>query len=125
MIGDWVIAQPDEDICGEGIGTIVDRITEIYDVEGVMSVSLDDFDYPVAVGLLEPLRMTEEMLEKNLATFQPISWCIGWNKPDDIHIEIKNEDLIGSFYGTCNYVHELQHALRLCKFDKQADDFKL
>lgn len=63
--------------------------------------------------------LTEKILEYNLATEPQISWCLGWNRKDDIHIEIKREDINAAFYGVIAYVHQLQHALRLCGIDKE------
>lgn len=63
---------------------------------------------------IEPVPLTEEILERNFATDPRILWCIG--KKDDIHIEIKTQ--INGFFGTCMFVHQLQHALKQCEIDK-------
>lgn len=137
IIGDWVIAQPDEDICGEGVGTIVDRVTEIYDVEGVLSVTLEDFDYPIAVGLLDPFPLTAEILEKNgfkrHNRYQYIhkdnysKVCV--SIPPRIEIDGMDMgeppicvDIEGALFDiniSISAIHELQHALRLCGIDKE------
>ena len=137
MIGDWVIAQPDEDICGKGCGAIVDRITAIYDEDGVMSVRLKDFDYPVAVELLTPLPLTIELLEKN-----------GWKRdkspaPAPFSCALLNEKFVIRYHRLhgldmfekrgsglvalsgqrvniyIQYVHQLQHIFKLCEINKE------
>lgn len=75
----------------------------------------------------EPIPLTPEILEKN-----------GWkhsNRLMIIRIDDNNfywsEELGGILYKNqynmcdCKYVHNLQHALRLCGLNKLADDFKV
>lgn len=76
------------------------------------------FDIDSAV-LYRPIPLTEKILEYNFATEPQISWCVGWNRKDDIHIEIKREDINAAFYGVIAYVHQLQHALAICGIDKE------
>lgn len=75
--------------------------------------------YYIRLSECKPIPLTAEILEKNLATEPQIAWCIGWNKKDDIHVEIKREDLNASFYGVIDFVHQLQHALRLCGITRE------
>ena len=75
-----------------------------------------DMDYAV---LYRPIPLTEKILEYNFATEPQISWCVGWNRKDDIHIEIKREDINAAFYGVIAYVHQLQHALTICGINKE------
>ena len=77
---------------------------------------------------VEPIPLTPEILEKN-----------GWErngifmeKRIDENIHLSWADICGSvlFQGNyymceCNYVHTLQHALRLCGGDELADNFKI
>ena len=65
----------------------------------------------------ETIPLNSEILERNLATCQQLTWILGWDKPDDLHIEIKNGNY--AFYGICRYVHHLQHILRECYIDKE------
>jgi len=81
----------------------------------------DRFTGGVWCDFLEPIPLTPEILEKNLATEHQISWCIGWDRKDDIHVEIKRENLHAAFYGVIDFVHELQHALRLCGIEKEIE----
>ena len=76
----------------------------------------------------QPIPLTPEILEKN-----------GWErngifmeKRIDENIHLSWADICGSvlFQGNyymceCNYVHTLQHALKLRGFDKLADNFKV
>ena len=69
---------------------------------------------------LEPISLTEEILEKNFVVEQRnkyIQWvpCKDCNTCFDIQIFI-NSTMIETFF---EYVHELQHALRLCGIDKE------
>lgn len=48
-------------------------------------------------------------------------YCISWQ---DNNVYVSN--LHDRYYqGKCEYVHELQHALRLCGLDELADNFKI
>ena len=75
----------------------------------------------------EPIPLTPEILEKN-----------GWNHSNRLMITriddndfYWSEELGGILYKNqynmcnCKYVHNLQHALRLCGFDEIADNFKI
>ena len=68
---------------------------------------------------IQPIPLTPEILEKNLSTEPQIAWCVGWHKKDDIHVEIQREDLNAAFYGVVDFVHQLQHALRLCGITRE------
>ena len=80
-----------------------------------------------AIGCIEPIPLTPEILEKN-----------GWNHSNRLMItRIDDNDfywseelgriLYKNQYNMCDckYVHNLQHALRLCGFNKLADNFKV
>ena len=75
----------------------------------------------------EPVSITREILEKN-----------GWERKGNyMIIKVGNDTLYwvenldcGLYKNqyhmcTCKYVHQLQHALRLCGFDTLADTFKI
>ena len=82
---------------------------------------LDDSHYPP-----EPIPLTPEILEKNgwkhsnrlmITRIDGIDFY--WS--EGLHVLYKNR------YNMCDckYVHELQHALRLCGLDELADNFKI
>lgn len=81
---------------------------------------------------LKPIPLTSEILEKNFRpgsksynSFDPDYIIPGM--PDSFGLELRN----GVLYITdhvlmpIRYVHELQHALRMCGLDKLADNFKI
>lgn len=123
-VGDWLQARmvkwdyEDLDI------TPPMRVAEISSDEVVLQ--LGSVKHYAFVEDLQPIPITAEVLEKN-----------GWQKipySDKIYtIEGENYSLVYYIEGnvadfrrqsdrcsiTCNYIHELQHALRLTKTDKQ------
>lgn len=81
-----------------------------------------DIDDEASIKNVEPIPLTAEILEKNgfkdedadlLYTFYD-----GWN------FEIHNKTMLVSC-GSIWYVHELQHALRLCGLNELADNFQI
>ena len=112
MIGDWVnVSKLNKPI----------RVGAVYHTMIIPNSDDDDVHASIGDEYLEPIPLTPEILEKNLATEHHISWCIGWDRKDDIHVEIKCEDLHAAFYGVIDFVHELQHALRLCEIEKEIE----
>ena len=90
------------------------------------SGSVDYFDgdaggaLTISVEKIEPIPLTAEILEKNGFVVEP-EYC--YDNPlqyceiiDGLWISISGEKY---FEGKLEYVHELQHALRLCGIDKE------
>lgn len=119
MIGDWV--KFDEDIC------IVDEVR----VDGTVVLTSINTDLTSVDGSqvedeeIEPIPLTREILVKN--EFQQIST----NKyvsgkvtiaifVEEFLITIKSENARVMMI-TIKYVHELQHALRLCNIEKEIE----
>ena len=76
-----------------------------------LGFSLDDLEFEVFVDDLQPIPITAEVLEKNGLHYAEFGLTI---KP-------KSNELCASI-GTSieiNYIHELQHILRLTKTDKE------
>jgi hypothetical protein len=111
MIGDWVYLVKD-------YGPIKKEV-----------LKLDGLDlYRVFDGVLgvEPIPLTTEILEKN-----------GFDFDGNEIYKLGNYQLVieyreGSIFGwifchkkQLNYVHELQHILRLCRMNGMADNFKI
>lgn len=72
---------------------------------------------------IEPIPLTAEILETNLIHFQygyPWYQRERYRHPDEFNIHIDN---VTEVY--VKYVHELQHALRLCGLNEIADSFKI
>ena len=98
MIGDWVLY--------EGNPVRVNCVA-------VSSVGLEGpvFNTICKDDMIEPIPLTEEILKKNEISFNigpggKYQGCI-----EGINIKVE--------YNIINYVHELQHALRLCGINKE------
>ena len=81
---------------------------------------------------IKPIPITAEILEKN-GWYVPLlkSW---WEHPDiafwmkaytDGTFELMIDEDSDISFCTIHYVHELQHALRLCGLSELADNFKV
>lgn len=68
-----------------------------------------------SVYLAEPIPLTEEILQKNFPTPEEIVW---WPLKDG-SFRVEMQDDTHLIIGKYNYVHELQHALRL--FGKEGE----
>lgn len=110
QIGDWVLAK-------SPIGLKLERVHVIY-TKGIVTESGD----PYLMDEIEPIPLTLEILDKNgfknmgfFGKCEVGDWillcdtrnvAIFHNEHTDIDIPIV-------------YVHELQHALRMCRIDKE------
>lgn len=79
----------------------------------------------VREGLLRPIPLTREILEKNGMKFRT---NVGWFAEDDeyfLEISTKGDNVYWTINDweysllKLNYVHELQHALKLCRIKKE------
>ena len=134
MIGDWVCLKDDtkSELPLKVDGILIDDIS----LEGEGFLGGVD-------GLVRPIPLTPEILEKNgFEMFKYDGWVhyyrIFGNSviPFVLHSMIGGEmlsqevDIFSTSTNTnrgidVNYVHELQHALRLCGLNELADNFKL
>lgn len=123
MIGDWVVwaTRP----------TKIDAIAE-----GGFSVHLKDEGWQ-SIDAIEPIKLTPEILEKN--GFEIRGKRKYFLVPNDPSLAIKREPIIGAngnsflighfwernkefrWFAETDYVHELQHALRLCGIEKEIE----
>lgn len=108
-----------------------DWISYLGDPVSVVSLSLNN-DEPI--GIMSPLkkiftfmekdvypiRLDESMFMQNNFNPEVILWW-RFSKDDPFKITIKNENT--SLCMQVKYVHELQHALRLCGLSELADKF--
>lgn len=102
MIGDWVAYRRD----------FPDRVTGISS-DG-LSVCLAKDGWISVIDFL-PIPISPEILEKNFPTAGELAW---WPVEDGLHCESRNtEDIMVS--GVFRFVHQLQHALRLCGIEKE------
>ena len=130
MIGDWVTIKGHLD-CGKLRESARDENMQ-WSISFSCSASL------FRAYEFEPVLLTPEILEKNGFCFvkssdRDTAWNGWWiykglelgvccldredNWPCCINITDSNI--------TCEYVHQLQHTLRLCEYDELADNFKL
>ena len=133
MIGDWVYFKTNK---------VYAKITEIYftlDVEHKYMVSLNSCGnrYCVSINEIEPIPITKEILEKNGFKKEIGAKEVVFTYDDDdknyrlvihpketnycgiytyIHIDV---GCVGIEELPLEYVHQLQHALRLCGIEKE------
>ena len=93
MLGDWVKSR------GK-----IEQVREVYDGFICTDSFEDSHDY-----YFEPIPLTEEILQKNFPTPEEIVW---WPLKDG-SFRVEMQDDTHLIIGKYNYVHELQHALRL------------
>ena len=143
MIGDWVIFGDEplkvQHIYNNGYDDVVAEITE----ESINEYDVCEEIRDVSLVNCSPIPVTPEILEKNgFEMFKYDGWVhyyrIFGNSaiPFVLHSMIGGEmlsrevDIFSTSTDTncgieINYVHELQHALRLCGLDELADNFKV
>lgn len=130
MIGDWV-----------KFPNGIEKIIDLPYIEGrgiCASFAASATLFPVKVDELEPVPLTKEILEKNGfekldfshyhindrtlvldadGTWEDTTWH--W-VVTEMSTNAKGHDVVLDYYvATINYVHELQHALKLCGIDKE------
>jgi len=137
MIGDWVrISDDDTDEYFDAQIKGVDFLDNVY-----APIPGEEKPCPFSIDCVEPIPLTPEILEKNgfendfyeyesVADYVKvrnegyslhstahewdgalITWCNG-------HVDVVT-DFSGEYRGEIEYVHQLQHALRLCGIDKE------
>ena len=135
MIGDWVdfyhFYEPEKKIVTRH------RVTDIYGscLDGLVGIS--NHQNPVHADHIEPVKITPEILEKNGFEVQDQGggrrdvWIgFGVDCEGDIEVEFKYNVPVylkidggfkGEYYTSANikYIHQLQHALRLCGIEKE------
>lgn len=115
MIGDWVIVNSKPTKVEEVDGGSINTTYSYGEIEGY----IDEDE-------ISPIPLTTEILEKNGFTFRtPTSMHY-----DYLFVVFLNEDaevftLIGGQQRWLRYIHELQHALRLCGLTDIADNFQV
>jgi len=108
MIGDWV-----ENDFGE-----IQKVVELREIGAMLSYN-DIYSYDE----IEPIPLTPEILKKNGWKYNKDYWM--WDNDDACFLSlIEGKDRNAFWWGNpsiivcpINYVHELQHALRLCGID--------
>ena len=134
MIGDWVGRVFD------------DKRIEYRQVDGIRTGEIGmRYQKVWAIGCIEPIPLTPEILEKN--GFKKIDFShyqindrtlvldadgkwdgeVSWHwVVTEMSTNSKGQNVVLDYYvATLNYAHQLQHALRLCGLDELADNFKV
>lgn len=138
MIGDILMAHLDDEekdfpVVLNGLdenGTLVDGDCEFS--WRPLNKKDDDIQY---ADNLEPIKLTTVILGRNGFDYfgEMIDGCSEhWFYSDNFRVKV-DIDILGSFDVTCgrnviydlHYVHQLQHALRLCGLNDIADNFKI
>lgn len=131
MIGDYIMFNKNiykiEEISSKGWAHI------IYNDESECRVALSS-DY--ILDAITPIPLTAEILEKNGFKFYCTDVFEEWRSKDKritIHdeeypnsfnkwaVHVDTEDMRTMGYFEITYVHELQHALRFCKIEKEIE----
>lgn len=125
-IGDWVLVN-------DTSHPNPMQVDGIYKKGGAYYAVLSEY-LSADVDMIEPIRLTREILEKNGFDGMPYAYLkieddkwleyyyyehrlrYFWSGIDEWQNHTKIQEL--KFQCTCMYVHELQHALRLCNIDK-------
>lgn len=97
--------------------------------EGTLRIEGDTVHYYCDMQEIEPVPLTAEILDKNgwtlLANFGGEAY---WSENGEFHLPYNKGQyriIIHGIVIKITYVHELQHALRLCGLDYIADNFKI
>ena len=126
MVGDWVCLK--DDIKCELPLKVDGVLTDDISLEGEGFLG-------GAEGLIRPIPLTPEILEKNGFVFDCVFWTIANPRYNNVRMVTYysiDDDVADAFLGhwafdenyAIDYVHELQHALRLCGLNELADNFK-
>lgn len=122
MVGDWVSSQ-EVHTKDYYLPSFKRQVAQIKD-NGVELSFTDRYGNKCYITLLyddiEPIPLTAEILEKNFRADK--QWDNGWFVNDHIHIYQTTSGVYNIQYMEIvdiQYVHELQHALRLCGIEKE------
>ena len=121
MIGDWVLYIGDEEPC-------IKKVTEITSLK---QVELTDKNNWIIVGenYAQPIELTDDILKKNgfLVDSNGIFYLkenllVGIKKDNDYGYWFTNRaDNYKEYICSCDFVHELQHILKLQQIEKEIE----
>lgn len=112
------------------------EIVWVFEIDGDRNVINNEPDgycseKNIAVDDVEPIPLTPEMLEKNGFEYKD-AWAEWWHRSEDgfesdFQLGITESGFSMKDIGNAkiNFVHQLQHALRLCGLNDLADSLKL
>lgn len=129
MIGDWVNVTAAENIVRPDILSILPKKGKVVGIDGDC-IYVDFVEYLFMFGDIEPIPLTPEILEKN--GFKKCDECEQWTlykhscynilwSADEPYLEIVSYNGDSGEFNRMgiSFVHELQHALRLCGIEKE------
>lgn len=120
MIGDWVLFDHNPV-----------RVAILGAAQDSLGLAVGDNVFGQLYSIIEPIPLTEEILEKN--GFKQIGEKFIWGEIDNdlievtpsinnsYRIKISVADLMTACSIWCSYVHQLQHAMRLCGIEKEIE----
>ena len=125
MIGDYVNVTGKEGLHSVDILELLPRIGKVIGLDEEI-VYVDYIDYAFSLGDVEPIPLTSDLLMQNGFEKDPETGeCLLSDYDDTFEIYWIGTILtVQSGYGrmelvNCQYVHQLQHALRLCGIEKE------
>lgn len=123
MIGDWVRDA------GRTDRPVYKRINRVDEREN--DCVADEYKVILGEAGMEPIPITPEILEANGFEKDPEDGTMCWVNGEEEEVNWRGTILcISSIsalmeHDSCMYVHQLQHALRLCGLYDLADNFKM
>ena len=113
MIGDWVYCR----YLKENVKVVA--LPKPDKKHRIVVVGADGVEKVFRENYIEPVALTDDILRKNgfrLENYNDSSFMFGkwWTRSDFVFPEIRN-DSIGRNNFEYQYVHQLQHALSICK----------
>ena len=116
-----------------GDKVMVKVLSQIPDTYVLHTWTANDYSRDIQV---KPITLTPEILEKNGFVFDCDFWTIASPRYNNVRMVTYysiGDDVADAFLGhwafdenyAIDYVHELQHALRLCGLNELADNFKI
>lgn len=125
MVGDWVLLFDETPVRVDCVGNIEVYLTE--------PRGQHELDWHVTYEHIKPIPLTPEILEKNGFVLSEKSSSKPYQiRENSVYISVivykgrlnaryheRSNKPMNAMQIDCNYVHELQHALRLCGIDKE------
>ena len=129
MVRDWITNR-------NGFPMQITNVGEDYAYATFEGNEGDPWEFDDKDDQPRPIPLTPEILEKNGFVFDCDFWTIAnprYNNVRMVRYCSIDEDVTDAFLGhwafdenyAIDYVHELQHALRLCGLNELADNFKV
>lgn len=137
MIGDWINVTAEENIVNPDILSILPKAGKVVSID-YDCIYVDFVEHPFMLGDIEPIPLTPEILEKNgfivkhPESTKRIYWkdragqIVGHKNRGLMYMEISGNPVkfgyfLPHFSGHIQFVHEFQHAIRLCRSEKEIE----